>query len=86
MVLRDRTEQADFFFRIRSCNTTEPAAHATLPSIRTEQADFFFRIRSRECVGLRRETSAASRAFGGMKSLFLFPESAQFSTLKPLTF
>jgi len=70
-----------------------PAAYP-IPSFRTEQADFLFRIRScdrrfrsgRKCVGLRRENSAASRAFGGMKSLFLLPESAQFSTLKPLTF
>jgi len=36
---------------------------------RTEQAEFFFRFRSCESVGLRRETSAPSRAFGGMKSL-----------------
>jgi len=41
---------------------------ATL-SFRAKQADFFFRIRSCECVGLRRETSAPSRAVCGMKSL-----------------
>jgi hypothetical protein len=51
-----------------------------IPSFRMKQAEFFFRFRScdrrfrsgRKCVGLRRETSAPSRAFGGMKSLFFF--------------
>ncbi|SRR5260370_25041687 len=55
------------------------------PSFRTEQADFLFRIRSCECVGLRRETSAPSRAFCVMKSLFSPPHTAQFSTFNPRT-
>ena len=55
------------------------------PSFRTEQADFLFRIRSCECVGLRRETSAPSRAFCVMKSLFSPPHTAQFSTFNPCT-
>jgi len=66
MILRGRTQQADFLLR---------TALTTPPSFRTERADFFFRIRSCECFGLRRETSAPSRAFCGMKSLFSSPHT-----------
>src|SRR5260370_599699 len=66
MPLRDRTEQADFLFRIRSC---APFASRTL-------------LRD-ECVALRRETSAPSRAFCLMKSLFSPPHTPQFATRNP---
>jgi len=43
------------------------------PSFRAQQAEAFsYRFAPSEVVGLRSETSAPSRVFGGMKSLFAF--------------